>query len=350
MILLTMMACGGDTVTTETTLVGKIVDSSGAPVSGVLVQSIEDGHTTGSDGGFRLKVEPPNRFVHFTSKGTWYRRNGVASDEGKVFELTLPEVAELAVQCPDVACDLALVWELSEGFEAQFRPACEPGGTAEVPAAPTSAPTVRCTQGKNRDQRLLPMDVEYGDGKLSIRQGGAEVRIEVRAKEGPIPEDCAVRVGDRVAKPAGMGFWTAPVPSGATAAAVCQGVPAQPVWVLPEQASETVVLHWRPEGPSLDMSQVAPWAEEVVLTGGAAGWSLPMAPQNGRVQLPPLKPEVYQILVRGSGTELPLAVSAPTSSAAGTAVFAEAGAEQLVGRLEVKAPLGTGEVPAEMAP
>ena len=354
-LLLLLAACGGDDVTTERTFVGRVHGPGGTPLPGLLVESMEAQSTTDEAGRFAVKIKPHAGLAHFTLKGTWYRHKLQEADLGQVVDLAVPEVREVQLTCPPVACSLQLRWPLSEGFEAQVRPRCEAGATVAIEAVPAGLPEVVCTTGKGREKRVLPFAaVEQGEG-IAIVEQGTPVQVELRPVDGALPEDCRVRVGDRVAAATGPGTWSAQVGAsgaeGVTVGAQCGDTPAVPVRVVPgELNGEPVRLEWAAQGPSLDLASDAAWAAEVVLAvEGPAGWSLNLAPSDsGIVQLPPLPAGAYRVMVRSEEADLPL-VAPPPEGEPGVLAFAEAGEGAMVGRLVLTEDLEGGPVRIRVA-
>ncbi len=354
MVLLWGVGCGLDDVTTERTFAGRILDAGGQPVPGLVVQSLEAQARTDETGLVRISRKPDTNLVHFTSKGTWYRYSVTPSDAGQVVELRLPTVREATLACPQVPCDLTLRWPLSEALEAQVRPRCAPGTEVALKGVPDATPEPRCAVGKGLSRELVPVRIQASDGRWEVVEARASVVVELKPIEGELPEGCRVHVGDQVARPGepGTSRFTASVSLDGgplTVGAQCGDRPARPVQVERAALAEPITLEWSPTGPTLDLEAVAPWAEEVVVAA-PVGWTLRRAPdESGVVQLPPLSPAEYRVLVRAADKELPL-VAAPPEAAPGLLVLEEVGEGQIVGVLAVDADLEGGAVKVIVAP
>ncbi|HHO50194.1 MAG TPA: hypothetical protein ENK18_04795 [Deltaproteobacteria bacterium] len=349
MLSLILLSCSGDPVTSETTLAGRLLDPQGQPVEGVLVQSLEGQARTRADGRFSVEIKPPSRLAHFTVAGIWYRRRVLPGEDGHVLELQLPPTRAAELRCPPVDCELQLTWPLAPGFEAQLRPGCSPGASVGLPAAPAAIPEVSCTVGRGASAHPAPVQVTDQGNLLIINEQGTPVRVEVRAIDGALPDDCRVWIGRRIASSAGEGAWVAEATGPVTVGAVCAGAMALPRYVDPASQGDGVVLEWVANGPSLDLEELAPWAEEVVIAAEDAGWSTPVALRDGAVHLPPLPAGRYRVLIRDAEQDLPLLAEPPTGRS-GVLTVSAPSEGTLVGRLELEADLEGGTIQVVSSP
>lgn len=349
MLWLILLSCSGDPVTTQTTLAGRILGFSGKPLQGVRIESLEGQAHSGADGLFSVEIKPPNRLAHFTVEGIWYRRRVQPGEDGRVLELQLPATRAAQLQCPPVDCELLLSWPLADGFEAQLRPDCSPGATVQLPAAPAAVPEVTCTVGRGVTARQVPVEVSDQGSMLIVNPQATPVRIEVRAIDGELPDDCRVWAGKRIAASAGEGAWVVEVGEPTTVGAVCAGALALPQLVDPAAQGDGVVLEWVATGPTVELEEVAPWAEEVVIAAEDAGWSVPATLRGGAALLPPLPAGRYRVLIRGAEQQLPLLAEPPEAREGILTVQAPAEGT-LVGRLQLEEDLEGGAIPVVSVP
>ena len=347
MWLMWMVACGGDTVTSGYTFVGRVLDPEGQPVTDLTVQSIDAQARTKADGRFSVRIKPDARFGHFTHRGVWYRRQLSDSDMGQVIDMVLPPTRRVAVTCPPSECDLELRWPLSRGFAAEVRPSCTEGGTVTLEQAPKATPVAVCRQAPNR-----PLAVKVKGDELILKVKDPTVRVEVRPVEGAMAHRCRVRIGGLIARPVEPGVWAGPAPGPVTVSAMCEGSPALPKFVDPASMPPSgVILEWVANGPTLDLEGLAPWAEEVVVAPERHRWTLRLAPdEGGLVRLPPLPKGAYRIFVRAADQELPLAAALPAAAEPGVLFLAPSGAGEgpLVGQLRLGSDLERGALRAKL--
>ncbi len=152
--------------TSTTGMAGRIVGPDGAPVEGLLVETVESSVRTDADGRFGLYYKRPDTHVHFIHQGTWFRRRYRPEDAGSVVELRLPATAPREVRCGPHACDVELIWAFSPGFTGKARTRCEPDATTTLRHAPIGEPTVICRDDGGRplqiQPRILPDRIEIG--------------------------------------------------------------------------------------------------------------------------------------------------------------------------------------------
>lgn len=344
MWLLSFLACFGDSVTSEGTFVGRVVDPHGSPIEGLLVSSMEAQARSEADGAVDVPLTPENRLVHFTVAGTWYRQTVLPEHVGTVVEIAMPPTRAATLWCPDSECDLTLTWQVADGLEAQVSPACEAGASRSLTQVPEGPPEVACSIGRGPDKVDVPVMVQ--DQGPEIRVALRRHQVRVRISGDATPSDCRIQIGDRVAPLLAPGVWAAEASRPVTVGARCDGIPSLPVRIDPSTTSD-VVLRWTASTPTLATAEVAPWAKELVIAAEAhdAGWSWRVAPDDrGRWVLPPLEVGTYRLMVRAADAELPLLTPPPQGSAPGVATFGPAQGRTRVGRLVVTEVLAPGPV------
>lgn len=355
LVALLMLACGEPTVTGPTAMVGRIQSAGGQPVQGLDVRSLEASDRTDAEGRFAVLYKAPEQHVTVQVGDTWLQRRYLPGDEGQVVQITLPETRDVTLSCGEQTCDATLLWTLSEGLEARVTRRCRPGVELPLKQIPTGSPTLSC-----RGAAAEPTLVDRGD-VLALGPPLRPLRIELRSTDGPAPKDCTVAVGERPARPAGEGFWASELAEPSVVAAVCMGRPARPLWAPPDAGA--VVLEWSPGGPSLDLEEVASWANVVVVQALAspdapedAGWSLRVTPTGeGVFLLPPLLAGHYRVQVHGDApsvlpTEGELRERFDVLPPADGVLRVQRipGGETLVGELRTSGDLLEGRVPVEV--
>jgi hypothetical protein len=310
--LLLLNGCFEPTETGPLAMVGRVLDPNGAPVPDLLVESIEAGDHTDAEGAFFVQYKAPEQHVHFLREGVWYRRAYRAEDDGQVVELRLPAVGAARLACERVEpCDLALSWDLGDGFSARLTARCTHGDTLAIQGVPGGQPEAVCAGSGFAEPQPANLWVEGEVWKL--RDTPHPVRVEVRAEDGSPPTSCRVTVGDQVAVPSGEGFWVGEAVGMVTVAATCDQRPTVPKAVS-VGGDTSVTLDWSPMGPDLDLS---PWMLQVseitlVAVGDEeGGWRLRI-PQaaDGLYRLPPLSTGRYHLLA-GSADGIPQSEGAP---------------------------------------
>ena len=347
-ILLAIWGCVETPETGPDWMVGRVTSAAGAPVKDLEVASLEASDRTDDDGAFAVRYKDPSRHVHFGHGGVWYQRDYRPDDLGVEVAIALPPLRDLTLRCGPEPCVVSLAWDLDDGFGAKAIQACEPGLEVALRQVPASRPDGLCTEGTTGPK----VDVSVEDHGSILKIGAAKraVRVQIRAVDAAPPESCEIAIGDRVARPAGDGFWSAEVSGVVTVSGTCDGWPARPRQVGAEVGS--VTLEWTGAGLVLDLEEIAPWLTSLQLVaeqGESAGWMAQLTESaDGTFALPPLSVGRYRVL--GSGVPDPalLAEQPPIPSAAGIlAVRVVAGAEQLVGRLDATGDLVTGSLPVE---
>jgi hypothetical protein len=345
-VVLVAIGCTSPPTTGPDWMVGRIVSATGAPVRDIEVASLEATDRTDDSGVFTVRYKDPSRHVHFGHGGVWYQRDYRPEDRGTEVEISLPSLREASLRCGPDPCVMHLSWPLSDGLVAKLTQACEPGLEVAPRQIPSARPDASCTQGSTGPE--VPISLEDKGHVLAIGPEKRAVRVEVRAIDGAAPVSCQVVVGDRVAGPAGEGFWSAEVHGTVTASATCDGWPARPERVGEDVGS--IHLEWTRGGPVLDLEEVAPWLGSVRLVaeqGESSGWvARLLESSDGTFRLPPLSEGRYRLMgASPSGPEV-LVIEPPTPLGTGVlAVVVDSDAETLVGRLDVSGDWVTGAVP-----
>lgn len=326
-------------------MVGHVRDAAGQPVRGLTVSTLETDDRTDDDGRFAVVYKDPDRYVHFTLGDTWFRRTFRPADEGTEVDLRLPALRDATLSCGAQTCDATLKWAIEVGLEARVAARCQPGVSIALRQIPQASPELAC-----RGEGVQPTLVDRGRA-LALEPPLQPLRVELRALEGALPSDCRVEVGDVEARPAGPGFWVAEIAGRVTVAGRCGGRPARPATVAADVGS--VTLEWSPQGPALDLEEVAPWGNRVEILaedGEEPGWGLVLEPDSGGwVSLPPLSRGRVRVRIDGS-TPAPGDVPDVVGRADVLVLTPMSTGESLVGVLEVAGDLLDGTVPIAMVP
>ena len=344
-VLLILAACWDPKSTGPKGMVGRLVDSDGKPLAGVLVESLEAESTTDAEGRFAVQYKSPDQFVHFMFRETWYQLTYRPTDDGKVVLISLPPTRDMEARCElGVKGQIQLAWELGEGLSARRTASCSDGTMGVVLGGlPPGMPSAR---GAGQS-----VDVEEGGGSIHLFPPASMVKVELRAEDAALLRTCAVDVGGRAATRSDDGIFVGFGRGLTTVSAHCGALIAIPQGVRAD-ASVSVSLEMVPTSPSLDLSSVFPGAASVWLTReGGDGYSLRLVTDlSGRWQMPPLTVGSYVVAVGDSVHALRAAeVVAP---AAGTLYLRRLpdglviGAA--VGRLWVERDMVNGAVPVRV--
>jgi len=347
-LLLLIISCNGPSTTGPDLMVGRVVSSSGAPVQGLEIASLEASDRTDAEGAFSVRYKDPSRHVHFGRGGAWYQRDYRAADLETEVELLLPQTRNTALHCGQMTCVVEMVWKLGEGFTAKTTAACKPGQEMPLQQIPSETPEITCTEGSTGPQ--IPISARDEGARITIGAALVPLRVEIRPVDGVAPDACKVRVGDRIARSAGDGFWSAEAAGLVTVSASCDGIPARPREVHVDVGS--VALEWTKSGPTLDLEDIAPWLAEVQLVsevGEGSGWSTKIRESaDGTFSLPPLAEGQYRVMGSGQPDATLLAIQPPEPSAPGIlAAHVDSGMELLVGRIIVTGDIVEGAIPVE---
>ena len=347
-----LLACGPSLEATGPGgMVGHLRDATGQPIVGQKVSTLETDDETDASGRFALIWQPPNQHVSIRRQGLVIQRTYQSADEGKVIDLTLPEMRTTLLACPPTPCNAVLRWELPARYEATLRLRCkEPLQTHTLVEVPATPPQVRCTVGRGAEEKPVPVSVLDRGDTLTLVPPQEPVTVEVRAVSGDLPEGCEVTVGGTLAERQGLGLFTATATGSVTARAVCDGRPARPAVVRADAPDPSVTLEWSPTGPVLDPVQgFAGTLTLVAEEGESSGWTLPVAPaDDGGYWLPPLSAGRYRVLMVAEGEDAAL-LATPPPPAPGALVLAPTAGASYVGRLVLAQDLETGTIPVQKA-
>jgi hypothetical protein len=327
-------------------MVGRLIDSDGKPVAGVLVESLEAEVTSDADGRFAVQYKSPDQFVHFVFRETWYQRAYRPEDDGKVVLVTLPSTRDVEARCElGVQGTVELSWDLGEGLSARRSASCGgPPGVA-LGGLPPGLPTARAAGHS--------IDVEEGGGVIHLIPPSFPVKVELRAEDASLLPTCSVQVGGRAAIRGEDGTFIASGRGLTTVSATCGAHVAIPQTVRAD-AAVSVSLEVAHTSPRLDLDSVAPGAASVWLTReGADGYSVQLtADARGIWLFPPLTAGSYVVAV--GDPVYALRAGEIVAASPGTAYFRRlpdgevpAGA---VGRIRVERDIVSGAVPVSMLP
>lgn len=112
-------------------MVGRVVDASGRPVVGLVVDSLEASSTTDADGRFAVWFKPPEQLVTFQTAGVGFTRRLLPAEWGQAVALALPVLKDVEVACASVAGPVALAFQLDEAMTARRVVPC--GSRAQLP-------------------------------------------------------------------------------------------------------------------------------------------------------------------------------------------------------------------------
>jgi hypothetical protein len=346
-IALWLLACGTSLEATGPGgMVGVLRAADGTPVVGQRVSTLETDDETDETGRFEVIWQPPNQHVSIRRTGLVIGRTyRPGEDDGRVLELTLPTMRSTVLACPPTPCDVVATWPLPDHYEATLRLRCkEPLSTHTLIEVPASEPQVRCTTGKGKAEKEVPVAVIDQGGTITLAPPVPPVRVEVRAVSGELPDDCVVHVGGAAAT-ATDGGWEAQTRGPSTVRAVCGGRPARPQTVNGDAPPPSVALEWSPTGPDLDLPEAFDGTLQLVAEAGeGAGWSLPVQPDaQGVYALPPLGAGSYRVLLVAEGEQAAL-LAEPPPPVDDTLVLAPTAGASQVGRLVLTRDLDSGRV------
>ncbi|MEN0061912.1 MAG: hypothetical protein AAGA48_07145 [Myxococcota bacterium] len=351
MIALTLLtACSPTpTETTDTTMVGQLVDADGTPLSNIEVNSVEGKHKTDAQGRFAVPIMPPSKLVHFSLDDVFYQRVQGTSDLGQAITVEVPARSPRTLTCPPIACDVTLGWRFESGFTAKAVPQCTPEATVELAAVPATPPFVSCREGRGTKATDHAVELIDAGTTWTIRRAGAEITVVVHDAAGETPASCKVQVGQTPAMARDDGTFVARAITPSSITAECDGSPARPAFVTPNPDAENrVTLTWAPTGPTVDVGAVAAWAQRVTVRHEDEGWAWSTRPTNGTVVLPPLSAGAYTVILQG--TEGPVPESPAPITVADVISFETTKDQEMVGRLRLNAALGQGTVRTHVAP
>ena len=327
-------------------MVGRLVDSDGKPIAGVLVESLEAETTTDADGRFAVQYKAPDQFVHFVLHETWYQRTFLPDDEGHEVLVQLPRTGEVQARCElGLQTEIELSWDLGAGLTARRTAACGAGASASLVlgGVPNGLP-----RGRSGARAI---DVEGSGGAIRLFPPAFPVKVEVRAEDAAQLPTCLVQIGGLAATRGDDGTFIGQGRGLTTVSAICAGHVAVPQAVRVD-AETSVTLEVAHTSPTLDLESVLPGASAAWLTReGADGYTVPLTADNkGTWVLPPLTAGVYLVAVGDAANALRAGdLVAPSAGTLYVKRVAEGEVLVVVGRLRVDQDIASGAIPVSVA-
>ena len=277
---------------------GHVLDSEGQPLEGLDVQTVESRGLTNEEGFFRVSFKAPTQWAHFDHEGVRWRRHYRPEDKGEVVRVQLPPTTGRAVRCLRAeACTARLRWALGDGLEAEATVTCDPAGEEPpiLSAVPQGVPSeVTCRTGVTGVE--APAHVQLRGSRLTISPAPVPLHVRVDPGEGRDPTKCSVEIDEVLVQPGPDGLATREVSGDVELEPWCDGLPGVPKRVRVTQEGTTTVA-WQGPGPTVDLSEVAPWATEVKLQArkdDRSLWILELqANEAHQITLPALPPGRY---------------------------------------------------------
>lgn len=227
-------------------MVGVVNDSTGAPVVGLAVKTLEERVRTDEQGLFAIQYKPPEQLVFFAHGGVNYSKRYLTSfDEGQSVVITLPQVHELSVSCQvETPCALKARWSFSRGLSGSVNAQCTPGQVVTFPAVPVETAAFSCTESGSDVANY----VRQSQTEVVVYPPKQRVTVRVESRDAE-PQRCLVLVAGSPAQPQAtkyVAFSSGPT----TVIGVCDGIPANPRVVMVSGESAEVVLSWG-HGPTV---------------------------------------------------------------------------------------------------
>ena len=277
-------------------MVGRLVDATGAPLSDVVIQTVEAQARTGGDGQFAVSWREPTQVIHFERGDVFWQRAYQPEDASRQVLIQLPRERDVRLVCGGASVESTLRWEFEEGLTARVPLRCEPEKVLSLSRIPGRIPVLEGVE-----------DWYVADGSRELRLYPRErpIRVEVRAAEGVNYVACEVQVAGAPATPAGEGLWVGKGAGDVAVGARCDGRPAWPQRVPLDEGS--VTLDWAPVGPSVDLASVVPEAHRIVFFPTADPMLAidEIAGFDGSFALPPLVAGSYRLWTGESADRLP---------------------------------------------
>lgn len=311
------LACWSPRDTGPSSMVGQLLDSTGSPLPGVQVHTVEARSVTDEEGRFGVSYKEPAQWVGFEHEGLRWRRSYLPTDAGRDVAIQLPDLHEQVFVCDmPLPCAATLLWRLDDGLRASLPLDCDQEPERQLrKRAPAGPPTsVTCRDDPASPDRPVAIrkwtgstaenDVVHG---MQVFPELVDMTLRLERADAHTARSCEVWAGgepaqpvppDPNAEPPGDARFRARVWGWVPVWAVCDGLIGPPqVWRMQQDAEVRVA--WAPPQSSLDLRAHHPQVERVLLAKPARpgpGWviELPRNP-DGTWQLPPLRPGRYQL-------------------------------------------------------
>lgn len=296
--LLVFTGCWKPRDTGPHSMVGVLVDAQGKPLSDVTIDTVEARWVTDDAGHFAVNYKEPSQFLTFTVRGIRYQRAYRPADDGQVVTVKLPELGPMLVSCDaDETCDAQLTWELGDGLTATIPTRCDREEVQSVSAAPKTAPTsATCRVSPTSDE--VPLVGTRLPRGVRLTPPPVAVTVSMSTQDAEPPQRCFVAVNGRALDIGNDGQYHTKDFGYVGANAVCDGIPAMPVYVYLRTPAE-LDLVWTRTTPSLDLQPYMPWTQDLIIAqieGRGRGWTQTLTPmEDGTYRLPPLNKGTYAI-------------------------------------------------------
>ena len=88
-----LTACWAPRETGPHSMVGYVVDASGAPLTDLKVESVEAEDKTDTEGAFAVNYKEPSQHVFFTHQDIWFKRVYEPSDDTQLVRIQTPPLS-----------------------------------------------------------------------------------------------------------------------------------------------------------------------------------------------------------------------------------------------------------------
>ncbi len=288
-----VVACWSPRETGPRSMVGNVLDPSGAPLAGVEVSTVEAASVTDAEGGFAVSYKEPAQAVQFVHGQVTYRRPWREADNGTRVQISTATVSTRALTCQLLTpCDATLVWDLPGGLEAKVHYRCDRNEPASGPVLEGAPSRASCLDGAQE----VDVRVKAAGGGFVIEPPPVPLTVHLFTDEVPLPTTCTVTYNDLEPTPTTPATWEMDVFGDVVVKVFCDGIPARPRR-LRMRDPYRLEVRWTRHTPKLALADLALGVSEVVLTANEGleyGWTLhvPRSP-DGQFHLPPLEPGIY---------------------------------------------------------